>query len=150
MNHVSGQQSLCYLFSANLLSLDHGAIVGDAHFTGDLPACSIRMHFGHFPLFQPTLLDGPFLAVLVQLMRNDGLNGSTWTLIMTYSQATGVVGIARGGVVIVVVVGLSLSPGVVVGVVLRVGFGGVFISIGSGLSRGVGVEIGGKGHCNGG
>ena len=55
------------LVPTDLLALDHLAVVGDAHLTGDLPALGFRMNLLHRLLLQGTLLHRPLLALLVNL-----------------------------------------------------------------------------------
>ena len=55
------------LLPADLLALDHGAVVGDADLAGNLSAGRVRMHLGHRSLFKGALLNRPFLAILIEL-----------------------------------------------------------------------------------
>ena len=55
------------LVPADLVALDHGAVVGHADLAGDLPALGVGVDLLHVALLKGALLHRPLLALLVQL-----------------------------------------------------------------------------------
>ncbi len=65
LRHVLHQHPV--LVAADLLALDHGAVVGDAHFARDLLARRVRMDLLYRLLLERAPLHRPLLALLLNL-----------------------------------------------------------------------------------